>query len=216
MPDRGTTRSAAAAVDGYVDGCLVGRVYAVHHVVGLLGRRRRRRRSGHGGGGGGERGQRVLEQSAADGPPVRRVVLRAGAVHVVGTGCCVRVRVHRLGDDLVRGALRLGVAAVAAERRQRGQQQRHERRHQRLAGQHRDGLHAQRQQRGAGHPSGQQHGMRVLLLLAPRTCPTQNARAYRHRQVFVTLSQSLSSTTDSVQKLVSTPPRHFLRSTSKN
>jgi len=106
----------------------------------------------------------TARSSATDGPPVSGVVLTAGGVRVFGRR--VRVRVHRFGDDLVSGALRLGVSA-AAERRETGQQQRHQRRHQCLASEHGDRLHAERQQHGPGHPSGQQDGLRVLLLLAP-------------------------------------------------
>jgi len=105
--------------------------------------------------------------STADGPPVRGIILGPGGVSVVRGR--VRVRVHRLGDDLVRGALGLGV--TSAERRESGQQQRHERRHQRLAREHGDRLHAERQQHGPGHPSGQQDGLRVLLLLSPACEP---------------------------------------------
>lgn len=134
---------------------------AVHDVVGVLGRRR---------------GRHVLQSddtaaasaasntaASADRPPVGWIVLGAGGVRVVGRR--VRMRVHRLGDDLVRGALWFGMSAP--EGSESWKQQRHQRRHQRLARKHGDRLHAERQQHGPSHPSGQQDGLRVLLLLAP-------------------------------------------------
>jgi len=129
-------------------------VDAVHDVVGILGRRRGRQPH-----------DAATTCSTSDGPPVRGVVLGPGGVRVVRGG--VRVRVHRLGDDLVRGALGFGMTAAPSERCKAGQEQRHERRHQRLAREHGNRLHAERQQHGPGHPSGQQDGLRVLLLLAP-------------------------------------------------